>query len=319
MLTLGAIGYQLGPLLAMATSSVICDSSFRWPMIFYLWACLSGAFTVVWLFLYTDDPKRCRFISKREVAFVQKNNMRKGQKRRSFWKAPWRYILLSPCAIAVYVCQFCSTWNTYYIGEFMPTYSKEVLHFDVRSNGIMSALPALSQCLARCVFGPLGDKFTFGGRSKTFSVKIFTLVCTLLPALCFLILGFVDCRQTSLAVASFCLTSVFLSSSTVGFSKAGVLMASQYAGLIGSLSNIFAFAAAIIMPYIVGVLVERGTVDEWRHSAFVVVGVMLTSFVQFQLFGTAERQKWAMDSKDPDGEVCAIDGSQPKDENGVAA
>jgi len=97
----------------------------------------------------------------------------------------------------------------------------------------------------------------------------------------------------------------------VGFARGGVLMASRYAGLIGSFSNIYAYIAAIIMPYVVGAMAEHGTVEEWRHTAFLVAGVLALSFIQFQIFGSAEQQKWAIDDKpNRTGAVYAVEGKE---------
>jgi len=210
---------------------------------------------------------------------------------------PWKAILLSPAVFAVYACQFCATWGQFYIGQFMPTYSKEVLRFDVRSNGFTSAAPALCQVVCRALIGPLAERITFGGRSKTFSVKFFTAVCSFGPSICFLVLAFLDCRHRSLAVVLFCVASLFLSCSVVGYLKGGVLVAARYAGLIGSLGNVTAYLGAVVMPYSNGAIVKHSTVQEWQGTLFLVAGVLAASGIQHLFFGTAQEQPWASGKK----------------------
>jgi len=106
----------------------------------------------------------------------------------------------------------------------------------------------------------------------------------------------------------------------MGYARGGVFIAARYAGLISSLSNVYAYLAAIIMPYIVGAMVTHGSVGEWRNSAFLVAGVLGASFIQFQIFGSAEPQKWAEEKSQNTAKIYVVrekkrnlssDGEQP--------
>jgi len=307
LIALGSSGYQFGPVVAFFTSSTICDSSLRWPFIFYTWAAVAGVLLILWLFLYTDDTKRCKFIGAKELAYLEEYNMRKSAApKKSLWNVPWKRILCSPCCVATYATQFCVMYCAYYIVDFMPTYSKEVLNFSVRSNGIAASLPPLVQCISRAIFGPFSEHFTFGGRSKTFSVKFFTLVATILPALCFVLVAFLDCRKSILAVVAICVASFFLATSVVGYFKGGILMAPRYAGLTASLENIGGYAAAIVMPYITGAIVKHGTLEEWRASMLLMSAVIASGGIIYLIFGSGYEQEWAKAEKPDTRKVFTV-------------
>lgn len=268
---------------------------------------MCGLFVLLWFLIYTDDPKKCRFISEKELAYVEKHRMRKNtESKQSLWNVPWKAIFTSPCVLATYVCQFCATWGNFWISVFMPMYSKEVLLFDVNSNGFFSALPSLMMVVVRVFIGPTADRITFGGRSKTFSVKVFSAIQAFGPCICYLVLSFLDCRTSALAVAVLCLCSSCLSLSVVGYLKGGVLIAARYAGLIGSVGNVAAYVAGVVMPYATGAMVKHQSLAEWKATIYLAAGVMAVSGVQYQIFGSAKEQPWANESKKPSHKVFTV-------------
>jgi len=74
-------------------------------------------------------------------------------------------------------------------------------------------------------------------------------------------------------------------------------VAARYAGLIGSMGNIFAYGAGIVMPYATGAMVKYSTVAEWRGTLLLVAGVLAAGGIQYMIFGSAQEQPWARGQK----------------------
>jgi hypothetical protein len=68
----------------------------------------------------------------------------------------------------------CSNWGTYLFLTSLPSYMKEVLKFDIKSNGALSALPYLVFWLFITLSGIFGDKMVQSFKmDKTRVRKIF--------------------------------------------------------------------------------------------------------------------------------------------------
>ena len=56
---------------------------------------------------------------------------------------PWVAILRSTAVWSIVIGNFCSDWGAYTLLGLLPSYMKDVLQFDLQSNGFFSALPYL--------------------------------------------------------------------------------------------------------------------------------------------------------------------------------
>lgn len=139
----------------------------------------SGALGIVWTILWfifaSNSPDDNRFIGEREREYILEETK---QTRSSFEEsesgAPWGAIMTSKPCIAIFVGHSCSNWGTYLFLTSLPLYMKEVLKFDIKSNGTLSALPYLVFWAFILISGNVGDYFLQKLKmSKTKVRKIF--------------------------------------------------------------------------------------------------------------------------------------------------
>ena len=69
--------------------------------------------------------------------------------------------------------QFVVSWNISLFLTNVPTYFKEVLKFDVQSNGLFSSIPYLTVTLVIIISGILGDRIIASNRFKKNNVRKF--------------------------------------------------------------------------------------------------------------------------------------------------
>ncbi|XP_052799662.1 sialin-like [Mya arenaria] len=98
---------------------------------------------------------------------------------------PWRDICTYTPAIAVVVMHTCDTCTFYLILTCLPQYLKEVLKFDIQSNGLYSALPWISMLVGVILAGIGADSFrTKGWFSVTMVRKLFQVSASIGVFLC---------------------------------------------------------------------------------------------------------------------------------------
>ena len=96
-------------------------------------------------------------------------------------------------------------WNIFSIllaiWAVVPEYMSEVLLFSIEENGLLSALPHLASFLVVVTSGGFADFLIERKYLKRVNTrKLFHGVGTLAPAICLLIISFLDCESRYLAV-----------------------------------------------------------------------------------------------------------------------
>lgn len=199
---------------------------------------------------------------------------------------------------AIIVTQMCSNWSYYTLLTSLPAYMDNVLHFDLQSNGFLSALPYLGAWLVSPLAGVVAD-YLIGRRffSVTVTRKIFTAVGMVLPAIFLVCVCYVGCSHiwTVLFLA--------LSTTTGGASAPGVYMnqidiAPRYAGFLLGITNTFGTIPGVVAPIVTGYFTEDHSLDGWRQVFWLASGIQIGGAIFYTIFGSGKLQKWAMNEED---------------------
>ena len=82
----------------------------------------------------SDKPDTHRFIGKVEKEYIiEKTAESRASAAQGEANAPWGAIMTSKPCLALFFGHAASNWGTYLFLTSLPTYMKEVLHFDVKS------------------------------------------------------------------------------------------------------------------------------------------------------------------------------------------
>ncbi|XP_037119896.1 sialin isoform X2 [Syngnathus acus] len=297
LLSISGNGANFGAFLAMPLTGYICQA-LGWPAVFYICGGAGCLWAVLWFLLASDDPSTHRRISKEERDYIISSIRHQGSSHG--WSVPVLSMLTSVPLWAIIITQMCYNWSFYTQFTSLPTYLSNILHFDLKSNGFVSALPYLAAWLCATLSGFLADSLI---ERKVFSVttvrKLFTLTGMLFPAGFLLAVAYSGCSH-ALTIVFFTLTSA-----TGGTSGAGVYMnqidiAPRYAGFLLGITNTFGTIPGVIAPIATGYFTHDHTLEGWRKVFWVCAGVNVCAAVFYTLLGSGEVQPWAIPEEESD-------------------
>ncbi|GIY29445.1 putative inorganic phosphate cotransporter [Caerostris extrusa] len=202
----------------------------------------------------------------------------------------------------------------------MPTYFKAIFHFDIKTNGLLSAMPYASQGISAVLFSYVADRLRRSDKLSITTIrKVWNTVGLVGPALCCLGIISVGCHA-ELIVALLCL-GMFLNGFVYsGFNITHVDMSPDLAGVLYGITNSIANTAGIVSPMIVGVLTANGSVRFIKQEEIssedkifialtrrplktgmqyfcITAAVYVASALFYAAFASAELQSWGKGKK----------------------
>ncbi|XP_063407956.1 sialin-like isoform X3 [Mytilus trossulus] len=290
-------GAQLGTVIAMPICGILADSDFLggWPSVFYVFGVLGCVWFVAWMLLVHDTPAKHPRISKVERDYIEKSI---GVREKM--STPWLAILTSPAVWATSAAHFANNWGFYTMLTCLPTYMKDVLKFDIKSDGFVSALPYLVCWLCMNLSCNLADFIRGRGYLSTLNTRRVVNSCGLLaPAILMSCIGLVGCNYVVVVVmltfavglGGFCMG---------GYNVNHLDLAPNFSGTLMGITNMIATIPGFLGPYVVGVLTNnQETRGQWQKVFYISAGVYVAGTVIFVLFARGTEQSW----NKPNGDV----------------
>uniref|UniRef100_A0A3Q2ZR72 Sialin n=1 Tax=Kryptolebias marmoratus TaxID=37003 RepID=A0A3Q2ZR72_KRYMA len=286
LMTLSGSGGSFGAFVALPLTGFICEK-LGWPAVFYLCGGAGCLWSIFWFAFVSDDPHTHRRISEEERDYIIKTSSLLPQGTGHGWSLPLLSMVLSVPLWAIIFTQMCSNWTFYTLLTSLPTYMNDVLHFDLQSNGFLSALPYLGNLLMSLLAGVAAD---FLMERKVFSTttvrKAFTFTGLLLPALFLVLVSYVGCDHALIV------TFLTLSTSSGGISSS-LVFPGRYAGFLLGITNTFGTIPGIMAPIVTGHFTEDRSLDGWRTVFWVAAGINVGGAVFYTVFGSGRIQPWA--------------------------
>nr|XP_057904011.1 sialin [Doryrhamphus excisus]XP_057904012.1 sialin [Doryrhamphus excisus] len=298
LITLSGSGSNFGAFVALPLTGFLCQA-LGWPAVFYLCGGAGCVWAVLWFMLVSDDPRTHRRISQEERDYIVSSVGNQGGGHG--WSVPLLRMMTSVPLWAIVVTQMCFNWSFYTLLTSLPTYMNNILHFDLKSNGFLSALPYLASWMGSLLTGILADSLI---ERKVFSVttvrKLFTLTGMLPPAGFLLALAYAGCDHV------LTVTFLTLSSATAGTSAPGVFLnqidiAPRYAGFLLGITNMFGTVPGVVAPIVTGYFTEDHTMAGWRKVFQVSAAINVGGAFFYALFGSGDIQAWAVAEEDEGG------------------
>ncbi|KAK3532315.1 hypothetical protein QTP86_016050 [Hemibagrus guttatus] len=320
LMTVSGAGGNFGAFIAFPLTGFICHS-LGWPAVFY---CCGGAgclWAVLWFIMVSDEPHTHPRISDREREYIINSIGSEGGSHG--WSVPVFPLVCSGPLWAIIITQMCANWSYYTLLTSLPTYMDTILHFDLRQNSFLSALPYLGGWLFSVLSGVCADKLLEKEMLSVTSVrKIFTFAGLVIPAGLLVAVGFSGCSGI-LAV-----TFLTLSITFGGISAAGVFMNQidiapqyghydllisgflficveicytykmQYAGFLLGIINTFGTIPGVLAPVIMGILTKDHTLMGWGNVFYLSAGVSVFGALYYTLFSSGKIQAWALKEKE---------------------
>ncbi|CAG2223698.1 SLC17A5 [Mytilus edulis] len=238
---------------------------------------LACIWVIVWFIIVRDTPSDHPWISEAERDYINNSIEYDNTKRSS--TVPWVEIAKSPAVMACITAHVCNNWINYTLLTSLPAFMKAVLKFNIKSNGVLSAVPYLCQAVSAFIGA---GAFLIGT-------------------------GFVSCDQRNIAVAFLSIAVMFTGFSRAGYVVNHVDFGPKYAGVLYGITNTFATVPGMVAPIVAGALTPNDTQEEWRNVFYVCAAFCVVGIVVFGLFSSGEIQEWAKDREEIIVEKPAID------------
>ncbi|XP_055338444.1 sialin-like [Paramacrobiotus metropolitanus] len=284
-------GQPFGMVVTLALSGYLA-SNWGWASIFYLFGSTGCIWFALWVLLVYECPSTHPHISKEELQlFLDVTKPSPDEKNARF---PWRKALTSRPFIAVMLCHFVFSWTFFTLMTNLPTYLNNVLHFDMESNGLLSASPYLSSIVLTQIASFISDWVQQKGYASTTVVrKVSHVTGLVIPSVCLVGVGF-TCN-TYLAMILLNVGVGLGGASFVAIGANFIDLSPQYSGILRGISQTPAMLTGFITPYVVGVVTggPNGQIMEnWRIVFYISAAMGIFGAIMYCLFGSGEEQNW---------------------------
>ncbi|XP_054719610.1 sialin-like [Uloborus diversus] len=290
-------GSQIGNVIAMPISGWLSSSDVLggWPSVFYVFGTIGCIWFVFWAFLIHETPFRHPKISKSELKYFEES---KGNNQNKKPKTPWRSIFTSLPMWAVVVAHFGHNFGFLILLTELPSYLSSILHFDIKSDGTLSALPYIVQALSAWLASYIADKLRTSGRLSITTIrKLSNSVGLFGPAACLLGVTVIGCRP-NVTITLFSVALALNGFIYSGFNITHVDMSPVFAGTLFGITNAISNLCGIIGPAIVGAFTKSGaTITNWNSVFYITAGVYVVTATFYAAFASAELQSWAFGSE----------------------
>jgi MFS transporter, ACS family, solute carrier family 17 (sodium-dependent inorganic phosphate cotransporter), member 5 len=240
-------GTHMGTVGALVLSGILIEK-WGWESVFYFFGTLSCVWFFFWFFLAFDSPDSHPRISQAERIYI---NTAIGRPRISDDGAaavsiPWRSMLTSVPVWAIFAGHIGFTWGLYTLLTNLPTFFSKVLHFRLKENGVMSALPYIALVVVMPIAGFAADALRSHNVLSTTSVRrLFQFAGSIIPAACLIAVGYVGCNvYAAVAVMIVAVASIGLAES--GYQVNYLDLSPTYCGILMGLGNTLATIPGIV-------------------------------------------------------------------------
>jgi len=288
-------GTQLGTVIGMLLSGVLCDHGFAggWPSVFYVFGAAGCVWSFAWFLLCHNSPSTHPRISVAERQYIQKSM----ESRETSVKPPipWIKVAKSRPVWACAVVHFANNWGFYTMLTCLPKYMRDVLQFDMTQNGILSALPYIGTWFMMTGGGQIADFLRAPHRMHTTTVrKLFCATGLLIPGMFLIAVGFLGCNRI-LVVFAIIISISFAGLSVSGFGVNHLDLAPNYAGTLMGITNTLATVPGMLGPQLVGALTyHKSTRTQWQKVFYIATAIYGFGAAIFMVFGSGELQDWAV-------------------------
>uniref|UniRef100_A0A8R1HPV9 Major facilitator superfamily (MFS) profile domain-containing protein n=1 Tax=Caenorhabditis japonica TaxID=281687 RepID=A0A8R1HPV9_CAEJA len=263
----------------MPVSGVLCDSSFGWRSIYYVFGVVTAFFYLVFYFFYTDMPGMHKNVSEKELDQIS-HGKPENTKRES---VPYWEICSDRCVLAAWLSFLGGNLAFITLLLYGPTYLREVLQFDVRSTGYINALPYVLCAIYKFVAGKVSDRVKFSDKT-IYTVWLFSSIIGL--AIGYLLMAWTSDRNVAFGAFTFAIVaSGLIIMSTV---KCLAIRCQQHCHFAVSAISFLSYCVQFISPLGVGLLCPDNTPEQWSRLFIIITVIMIITNAPFPWLTTQQ-------------------------------
>ncbi|XP_055642163.1 sialin [Toxorhynchites rutilus septentrionalis] len=280
---------------------------FGWRLVFYTTGTIGMIWCVFWYLLAYNTPQEHPRITSEELEYIELN-VSEDIKNGQGMKVPWKKIFTSVPVWAIGLTTFGRIWVHYTFIMSGPEFMQKILCFDIKENGLLSGTPFLCSYLSSVLFCYIADILMDKKMMTLTNVrKLFTALSQIVPGVLVLLVGYLGSNLIAVLVLWF-VAVTFITASYAGAMANIVDIAPNLAGPVLAFAQTIHMTASFLQPLASGIMVtDAQNINQWQHVFGVSSVVAISSYLIFQLFGTAEIQSWNYPI--PDAEIISTDDS----------
>ncbi|EFA07862.1 putative inorganic phosphate cotransporter [Tribolium castaneum] len=296
-------GGPLGTVVSMIVTGIVSASWYGWPLIFYIYGVMGIVWSIAMAILGSNKPCESKIISEEERTYIETSLGHSSNQKPL--PTPWKSILTSLPVWAILVAHCGQNWGFWTLITEIPSYMNTVMHFQIKSNSYLSALPYFILWVLSFVFSGIADyliikKYTSLGATR----KIFNSIGLICPAIALVFLGFMDEEHKNLAIALLVVAVGLNSAIYSGFNVNHMDISPNHSGTLMGITNCVSNIFSLLAPLFVQVVVtdEKDTM-QWQLVFGVASAIYVVSNFVFVFCGSGEVQEWNNEGKDERGKV----------------
>uniref|UniRef100_A0A146M6S2 Putative inorganic phosphate cotransporter n=1 Tax=Lygus hesperus TaxID=30085 RepID=A0A146M6S2_LYGHE len=285
-------GAVLGLVFGLPTFGILAKGAGGWPSIFYFSSVLAFVWSLVFWYYGADSPAESKSITPEERMYIEKS-LAQTEPLQQKLSVPWKHIFKSVPFCALVIAQVGYGWGYAIVLTQTPSYFNNVLGLDIRTNGLLSAVPYLSMWLFTFPVCYLADYIKKNNLlSDNVVRKTWTIVSMIGSSVPLILIGFVDRNVTAVIV----LLTIGVSLHSFLFS--GLLsnhldLSPKYASLLMGIGNGLENITTILAPLTVGwIVTDQSNIDQWRIEFYITFFVSVIPALVFVAFGSTDEQYW---------------------------
>uniref|UniRef100_A0A8R1HU35 Major facilitator superfamily (MFS) profile domain-containing protein n=1 Tax=Caenorhabditis japonica TaxID=281687 RepID=A0A8R1HU35_CAEJA len=263
---------QLSNIICMPVSGILCESSLGWRSIYYLFGGLTFVSYVVFWLTYSDDPKLHRNVSHKELSKISEGKVKKIRKA-----VPYYEVCTDPTVLSSWISCFGGNLGFFVLALYGPTYLREILKFDVRETGFLSALPFILAAIAKFACGQISDKLSFLSEKARF--VFFAAASQLGLAAGFVVMAFTSSRLIAQIAFNFAIVSSGLN--IMGVIKCVQLRCLQHVHFAIAVISFTAYVVQFLAPIVVGIICPDNTVEQWTLLFLIITAFIIVCNASF--------------------------------------
>ncbi|KAL1513233.1 hypothetical protein ABEB36_002668 [Hypothenemus hampei] len=309
-------GAQFGTVISMPLSGLLAVSHAGWPSIFYVFGVVGTVWCIAFLIWIYEDPDSNPKINPEERMYIQKTLGRTAG--QEIPPIPWKAIVKSLPFWAILLAHIGHNYGYETLMTELPTYMKQVLHFSIKDNGFLSALPYLAMWLFSIFISHVADWIlTKPGFSITIVRKIINGIGQYGPATTLFAAAFTGCDRW-LTVGLLTLGVGLNGGIYSGFKVNHLDISPQFAGILMSFTNCLANLAGLLAPIYAGYMV-KGTpsIAKWRTVFITAAGVYAACCTFYILFSSGVRQPWDQPLDQQSSNNAEVENGKNKKRNSI--
>lgn len=289
-------GGPLGTVVSMPFTGWISGTHLGWPYAFYIYGGAGLLWTVLWVGLGKNSPADHKDIRSTEKEYIEMSlGATPAESLPS--KTPWAAFFKSLPVWALIFAHSGQNWGFSTLITNIPTYMADVLQFDIKSNGVLSAGPYLLNWIVTISSGAIIDyviakKYLSVGVAR----KVANSIGLCIPAITLLTLGLISDTEADIRNVALVLLFVAVGSNgsvLCGYHVNHMDLSPVYAGTLMGITNTVANFFGIIAPLLVHFIVtEPRNAMLWAIVFYISSAVYVIGSVVFVIFGSGEIQAW---------------------------